>query len=130
MIEFFNDHGILFQYNGVSTPQQNGVAERKHKHILNGACTLRFQSHLPLTFWGESVLTDVYLINCTPTPLLSHKTPFEILYKQSPTYDHLRVFGYLCFATDMHPEHKFINVPANAFLFAIVLAKKLTRFMI
>lgn len=43
-------------------------------------------------------MTAGYLINRTPTPLLANKTPFELLYNQVPTYEHLRVFGCLCYA--------------------------------
>ncbi|CAL9020366.1 unnamed protein product [Prunus brigantina] len=56
---------------------------------------------------GGVVLTAVYLINHLPTPLLSNKSPFELLYHRLPTLDHLRIFGCLCYATMTHPIQKF-----------------------
>ena len=50
MRDFFATNGILFQSSCVDTPQQNGRVERKHRHILNVARTLRFQANLPLHF--------------------------------------------------------------------------------
>lgn len=96
--KFFAEKGILHQTSCVGTPQQNGRVERRHRHILNVARSLLFQGKLPVKFWGESILTAVYLINRTPTPLLDDKTPYEILHKAPPSYTHLRVFGSLCFA--------------------------------
>lgn len=107
MISFFNDHGTIFQHSCTSTPQQNGVVERKHRHLLNVGRALRFQANIPLKFWGESIQTACYLINRLPTPLLSRKSPFEFLHRKSPIYLHLRVFGCLCYATNLSPTHKF-----------------------
>ncbi|CAL2274238.1 unnamed protein product [Prunus armeniaca] len=107
MRNFFSDHGIIYQHSCVYTPQQNGVVERKHRHLLETARALRFQSNLPIKFWGECVLTAAYLINRFPTSLLHNKTPFDILYHKAPSYNHMRVFGCLAYATSVHPSSKF-----------------------
>ncbi|KAK9923369.1 hypothetical protein M0R45_031791 [Rubus argutus] len=105
--KFFLEQGVIFQRSSVYTPQQNGVVERKHRHILETARALRFQSHLPISFWGECVLTAVYNINRLPTLLLNKKTPFEVLYRKLPDYSRMRVFGCIAFATSVNPSSKF-----------------------
>lgn len=114
MSAFFREKGILHETLCVGTLQQNGRTERKHRHILNVARALRFQSSLPLDFWGKCILTAAYLINRTLTPLLDGKTPFECLYGRPPPLNHLRVFSYLCFAHNQN--HKVINLPLGVFL--------------
>ncbi|XP_070017777.1 uncharacterized protein [Nicotiana sylvestris] len=100
---FFCAQGILYQTSCSHTLQQNIVVERKHKHLLEIARALLFQSKLPLNYWDECVLTATYLINRFPSPLLQHKSPFELLHGYSPSFSHLKAFGYLYFAAVPKP---------------------------
>ena len=67
---FLDSHGIIHQISCSYTPQQNGVAERKNRHLLDVAHCLMFHMHLPKPFWGHAVLTACYLINRLPTSVL------------------------------------------------------------
>jgi hypothetical protein len=89
---FFFTQGTIHTLNCVETPQQNAIIERKHLHLLNVARALRFQSHLPLVFWANCILTATYIINKIPTLFLSNKSPRE-LYFAIPLFTPLKVFG-------------------------------------
>jgi len=50
MHDFYAQKGIIHQTTCVETPEQNGIAERKHQHLLNVTRALLFQAQLPLNF--------------------------------------------------------------------------------
>nr|GEW18890.1 ribonuclease H-like domain-containing protein [Tanacetum cinerariifolium] len=87
-IEFVNNKmsglltslGIIHQTSRSYTPQQNGIVERKHRHLLNVSRSLMFQGRIPLSMWPECVLTTAYLINRLPSSVLSGASPFKIVY--------------------------------------------------
>ena len=95
--QFLSSEGTLAQLSCPSVHAQNGVAERKHRHIIETARTLLISSFLPSHFWGEAVSTVVYLINRQLSSKLSNKCPGEVLFGTPPNYDHLRVFECTCY---------------------------------
>jgi hypothetical protein len=76
---YLSAQGILHQTTCPDTPPQNGVAERKNRHILEIACCLIFTMNVSKFLWSEAVMTGVYLINRTPSRLLGLKTRYEML---------------------------------------------------
>lgn len=93
---FFTKLGIIHYVSCPHAHQQNGPAERKHRHIVEVGLSILAQASMPLKFWDEAFVTAAYLINRTPTKLLDYSTPLEHLFKQSPDYNFLKVFGCAC----------------------------------
>ena len=77
--------------------------ERKHKNLLQIACSLMFQSHLSKKLWGDSILTTTYIINKLPNFILSSKTPYELFYDKLPYYNILKCFGCLYYVINTQP---------------------------
>ncbi|GJU89978.1 gag-pol polyprotein, partial [Tanacetum coccineum] len=78
--------GTLYQTSCTDTPQQNGVAEKKHRHLVETARSFLLSVDVPSVFWGELVLTAKYVINRIPTTHNSSLSPFEKLYGTFPDY--------------------------------------------
>jgi IS30 family transposase len=117
MGDFLSSKGIIHQKSCVETPQQNGIVERKHQHILNVARSLSFHSNLPLTMWNFSVQHVVHIINRLPSPLLNLKCPYELLYKQPPSLVHLKVFGCLSYASTLQAHRTKFDSRARKAIF-------------
>lgn len=105
--ELFASLSIVHQRSCAYTPQQNGVVERKNRHILNTARALRFHANIPISYWGHCVIAAVYLINKIPTAVLHGNSPHEKLYGTKPQLNHLKVFGCLCFVSLLPRSDKF-----------------------
>lgn len=84
---------MVYQTSCVETPQQDGIAERKHRHLLNVTRALIFQSACPLEFWSECVLTAVFLINRTLSSVLNGKSPYELVFGKFMTLICLKFLG-------------------------------------
>ena len=83
--------------NNILLPQQNGVAERRNRTIMERARSLSTHCDLPLFLWSEAVSTANYLINRSPTCANNGMTPEEKYTGQKPSLEHLRIFGCLAF---------------------------------
>ncbi|GJS09947.1 integrase, catalytic region, zinc finger, CCHC-type containing protein [Tanacetum coccineum] len=107
MNDLFNSLGIIHETSCAYSPQQNGVTERKYKHLLNVARSLLFQSGIPLNMWIKCILTVAYLIHMLPSSVLNGKSPFEHVYGLKPKLSHLTSFGCLCFSSVLNNYDKF-----------------------
>lgn len=107
LITLFDTRGISHQKFFPHTPEQNGVAERKHRHIVEMAISLISKSFIPLRYWYHAFACAVFLINRLPSRSLGNRSPFEVLIHKPPDYTHLRVFGCACYPL-LHPyvSHK------------------------
>jgi hypothetical protein len=77
MNSFLSQKGIIHYLSCPHAHQQNGPAERKHRHIVEFALALLAQASMPLKFWDEAITTATYLINRTPSKVLNFATPLE-----------------------------------------------------
>jgi len=100
--------GIKQSFSCPYTPAQNGIAERKHRHIVELGLAMLYHGRIPLKYWVDAFITANYVINLLPTPKLDMQSPHRKLYHQEPTYDHLRVFGCACYpCLRPYAQHKF-----------------------
>ncbi|KAJ9683729.1 hypothetical protein PVL29_019345 [Vitis rotundifolia] len=115
---FMSHHGILHQSSCAHTPQQNGVAERKNRHLVETARTILLHSNVPFRFWGDAVLTACYLINRMPSSILHDQIPHSLLFPDQPLYFlPPRVFGCTCFVHILTPGQDKLSAKAMKCLF-------------
>ncbi|WVZ16876.1 hypothetical protein V8G54_009858 [Vigna mungo] len=105
-------HRINHQTTCSETPQQNGIVERKHQHLLNVTRSLLFQANLPTILWCFAAEYATLLINCMPTPLLNNATPYEKLNGKLYDISVLRVFGCLCYVSTLAANRKKLDARA------------------
>jgi hypothetical protein len=92
--EFCKKCGIERQKTIPYTPQQNGVAERMNRKLMEKTRSMLSGAGLGQEIWVEAVGTTCYLVNRSPSSSLDDKTPHEVWSGKKPSLQHLRVFGY------------------------------------
>ncbi|GJV52781.1 putative ribonuclease H-like domain-containing protein [Tanacetum coccineum] len=128
VIEFCGLKGIKREYSNARTPQQNGVAERKNRTLIEAARTMLADSFLPNTFWAEAVSTACYVLNRVLVTKPHNKTPYELLTGKTPIISYIRPFG--CHVTILNTiDHlgKFVGKSDEGFLVGYSLQSKAFR---
>jgi len=85
--------GTTSKFTVHDTPQQNGVAERRNRTIVERIRALLHASGLPRTMWGEAARHVVWLMNRTTTKAVISKTPFEAAFGKKPDLSEVREWG-------------------------------------
>lgn len=132
---FFDKLGILHRVSCPHTHQQNGTAERKHRHIVETGLTLLAHVSVPFPYWSDAFFTACFLINRMPSKVIHMQTPLERLLGEVPDYTFFKVFGCACWPnlrpynnhklqyrskkcvflgySPLHKGYKCLHVPSN-----------------
>ena len=101
--KYLQTKGIISQRTCLYTPQQNGVAERKNRHLLDVTRSLLLESSVPTHFWVEALATAAHLINRLLSTSLQNQSPYYRLFQTSPSYDHFSDLFVLCTCLLLRP---------------------------
>ncbi|KAI3742551.1 hypothetical protein L1987_60236 [Smallanthus sonchifolius] len=93
---FCLQRGIHHEFSAPYVPQQNGIAERKNRTLVETARTMLADSKLLITFWAEAVNTACHVLNRVLIVKRHNKTCYELLNNQKPNLDYLLPFGNPC----------------------------------
>jgi transposase InsO family protein len=80
------EKGIRRQLTISNTPQQNGIAERRNRTLLDMVRFMMAQANLPISFWGDTLLTAAYILNRVPSQSVS-STPYELWKGKKPNLE-------------------------------------------
>ena len=108
MRDLFSENGILHETTVADTPQQNGVAERYNRTMLESLRAMMHAANVPAKLWAELITMVVYLRNRLPTRAnTNNTTPYKRWFNRKPSVKHLRVIWSDAFAHV--PKHKQPN---------------------
>jgi histone deacetylase 1/2 len=133
--KFFSDIGVSHRVSCPHTHQQNGTAERKHRHVVETGLTLLAHASMPYCYWSDAFSTACFLINRLPSRVINMQTPLERLLGETPDYTFFKVFGCACWPhlrpynerklefrskqcvflgySSLHKGYKCLHIPTN-----------------
>ncbi|KAL4271452.1 hypothetical protein GQ457_13G004180 [Hibiscus cannabinus] len=106
--KFLQDNGKVGQYTMPGSPDQNGVAERRNRTLMDMVRSMLSGSKLPKSLWVEALKTAVYILNRVPTKAVP-KTPFELFKGWKPSLRHIRVWGCPSEVRIYNPQEKKLD---------------------
>ena len=109
--------GIRRERTVAHTPQQNGVAERMNRTLVEMARCLLIKSNLPPSFWAEAIATAAYIRNRCPSRNLDEITPFEARFGHKPDVSNLRTFGCKAYALNKEPGRSKLGPKSKPCIF-------------
>ncbi|GJX95880.1 retrovirus-related pol polyprotein from transposon TNT 1-94 [Tanacetum coccineum] len=101
MSEYYEGVGIFHQKSVLRTPQQNGIVERRNRTLVEAARTMMIFLKAPMFLWAEAVATACYTQNRSLIHTRHNKTPYELVHDKKPDLTFFRVFGALCYPTNI-----------------------------
>ncbi|GKB05320.1 putative ribonuclease H-like domain-containing protein, partial [Tanacetum coccineum] len=120
--------GIKREFNVARTPQQNRVAERKNRTLIEATRTMLADSLLPTTFWAEAVNIACYVQNRVLVTNPHKKTPYELLHGRPPCISFMRPFGCpVSILNTLDPLGKFNRKADEGFLVEYYINSKAFR---
>lgn len=111
--------GIDHQTTVPYTSQQNGVAERANRTIVERTVALLQSERLPVGLWANIMETVVYLKNRSPSSSTPKSTPFGVLFGRKPNLSHLRVVGSAGWVL-VHKKKRASKLDARAYLCCMI----------
>ena len=107
---YLKSREIFHEFTVPHSPEQNGVAERMNRTLVESARSMLSHAGLPKSFWAEAIATAAYIRNRMPTAAIREdKTPYEKWYGRKPDVSNLRVFGCMAYAHIPESQRKKLD---------------------
>lgn len=114
---YLKENGIKRRLSAPYTPEQNGLAERKNRTLLDKARCMLIDARMPERFWAEAVYTANYLANRSPCSSIDNMTPFEKWVKRIPKIRHFHIFGCKAFVLKKGKKKRKFEARSTAGIF-------------
>ena len=115
---YLKSKGILHETTVPHTPQQNGVAERKNRTLMESARSMIEHAGLSKRYWAHAIDTAVHIMNrCVTSAIPDGTTPYERWYEEKPDLSHLKVFGCIAYAHVPEARRQKLDSKAEKFRF-------------
>jgi len=111
MFKCYCEEKGITRHLAITHTQQNGVAEWRNRTLLDMVKSMMAQANLPISFWGDALLTASYVLNRVPNKSVS-TTPYELWNGRKPRLDHLLPWGSAGYVHN--PTHKHGNLGPRA----------------